>query len=102
MKTALGVVAEVIKHKMCQAKSGLMGVACQIASSSSRNLVPRFSPALLSRSVGKGGTGISRSASRLVGENPGNEVVSSCSEYSLQEHCLLSITIIPIDCYRFC
>ena len=70
-----------------------MGVACQIASSSC-NLVPRFSPARLSRSVRKGGTGRSRSPS---GENPGNEVASSCSEYSLQEHCLLSITM---DSYR--
>ena len=68
-----------------------MGVACQIASSSC-NLVPRF--ARLSRSVGKGGTGRSRSPS---GENPENEVASSCSEYSLQELCLLSI---PVDSYR--
>ena len=34
MKTAPGVVAElVIKNRMCQARAGLMGVACQIASS---------------------------------------------------------------------
>ena len=32
VKTALGGVTEVIKNKMCSAKAGLMGFACQIAS----------------------------------------------------------------------